>query len=173
VIHVIAGDDYRTDYALQLYEQGYGKVLFFTGGWCERHQYHHGEHGKAKALAQGVASHAIAFDDSSVTSTYLEAERLKSWVAHSPTPVRSVIVVSDPFHMRRARWAYRKVLGESIAVQTAPVPFERTPYQRRWWTDQESRRYVQEEYKKLAYYILRYQISRGRFHDWLASKDRE
>ena len=25
VIHVIAGDDYRTDYAIQLYKQGYGK----------------------------------------------------------------------------------------------------------------------------------------------------
>ncbi len=34
VIHVIAGDDYRTDYAIQLYKKGYGKELFFTGGWC-------------------------------------------------------------------------------------------------------------------------------------------
>ena len=29
VIHVIAGDDYRTDYASQLYKKGYGKVIFF------------------------------------------------------------------------------------------------------------------------------------------------
>src|SRR6185369_3491184 len=34
VIHVIAGDDYRTDYAIQLYKQGYAKTIFFTGGWC-------------------------------------------------------------------------------------------------------------------------------------------
>ena len=32
VIHVIAGEDYRTDYAIQLYKEGYGKTLFFTGG---------------------------------------------------------------------------------------------------------------------------------------------
>jgi hypothetical protein len=29
VIHVIAGDDYRTDYAIQLYKQEYGEKLFF------------------------------------------------------------------------------------------------------------------------------------------------
>ena len=31
VIHVIAGNDYRTDYAIQLYKQGYAKTIFFTG----------------------------------------------------------------------------------------------------------------------------------------------
>lgn len=173
VIHVIAGEDNRTDYALQLYKQGYGKMLFFTGGWCQIHHYYHGEHAEARSLAQGIAMNAIAFDDSSVTSTYMEAEKLKEWMAHSPTPIHSVIVVSDPFHMRRARWTYKKVLGHNIEVQMAPVPFELTSYRRHWWTDQASRKYVQDEYKKLAYYILRYQISTGKFRDWLASKDRE
>jgi uncharacterized SAM-binding protein YcdF (DUF218 family) len=173
VIHVIAGEDYRTDYAIRLYKQGYGKILFFTGGWCETHHYYHGEHAKARSLAQDIPTNAIAFDDSSVTSTYLEAEKLKEWMAHSPTPIHSVIVVSDPFHMRRARWAYKKVLGNSIEVQMAPVPFEWTSYRRYWWTDQRSRKYVQDEYKKFVYYILRYQISTGKFQDWLASMDRE
>ncbi len=172
-IHVIAGDDYRTDYALRLYKQGYGKMLFFTGGWCKTHQYHHGEHAKARALAQGIAIDTIAFDDSAVTSTYMEAEKLKNWIAHSSTPIHSVIVVSDPFHMRRARWAYKKVLGDNVEVQMAPVPFEQTPYRRFWWRDRASRKYVQDEYEKLAYYILRYGISRGKFRDWLASMDRE
>ena len=31
VIHVISGPDDRTDYAIQLYKQGYGKQIFFTG----------------------------------------------------------------------------------------------------------------------------------------------
>jgi uncharacterized SAM-binding protein YcdF (DUF218 family) len=173
VIHVIAGEDYRTDYAIQLYKQGYGEMLFFTGGWCVYHHYKHGEHAEARSLAQGIPMNAIAFDDSSVTSTYTEAEKLKEWIAHSPKPIHSVIVVSDPFHMRRARWTYKKVLGGNIEVQMAPVPFEWTSYRRRWWTDQASRRYVREEYEKYGYYILRYQISTGKFHDWLVSMDRE
>ncbi len=173
VIHVIAGDDYRTDYAVQIFKQGRGKMIFFTVGWCDEHQVHHGQHGRERSMAQGVPSDAIAYDDSSVTSTYDEAERLKEWIARRPTPVHSVIVVSDPFHMRRARWAYRKVLGKKIEVQMAPVPFEMTPLRRRWWTDWRGRHYVRDEYEKLVYYILRYQITRGKVRDWLASMDRE
>jgi uncharacterized SAM-binding protein YcdF (DUF218 family) len=114
---------------------------------------------------------AIAMDDSSITSTYMEAERLKEWIAHRPYPVQSVILVSDPFHMRRARWTYQKVLGAGIAIEMAPVPFDRTPYQRLWWKDQLSRQNVQEEYSKLLYYLFRYQLSWGFFRDWLVSLD--
>jgi uncharacterized SAM-binding protein YcdF (DUF218 family) len=171
IIHVIAGDDYRTDYAIQLYKQGYGKTLFFTGGWCKFHLYNHGEHAETLSLTQGVALSAIAYDDSEVMSTYMEAERLKVWIAHSPIPIRSVIVVSDPFHMRRARWTYKKVLGESIEVQMALVPFEKTPYLQRWWLDPLSKKYVMDEYLKLIYYFLRYQNSDGSLGRWLALFD--
>jgi uncharacterized SAM-binding protein YcdF (DUF218 family) len=115
----------------------------------------------------------IAFDDAKVTSTYMEAEKLKEWIEGNPYPVESLIVVSDPFHMRRAGWAYRKVFGNQIQLQMAPVPFERTPFQRAWWQDPDSRRNVLEEYSKLIYYLFRYQYSRGNFKEWLASFDTE
>jgi uncharacterized SAM-binding protein YcdF (DUF218 family) len=173
VIHVIAGEDYRTDYAIQLYKEGYGKVLFFTGGWCKIHGYNHGEHAEELSLAEGIPLGAIAFDDSTVTSTYMEAGRLQEWVEHNPYPVQSLIVVSDPFHMRRVRWTYRKVFGDQIQLQTAPVPFDLTPYQHAWWKDPGSRQNVREEYSKLIYYLFRYQYSWGFFRDWLASLDTE
>jgi uncharacterized SAM-binding protein YcdF (DUF218 family) len=171
VIHVIAGPDDRTDYAIQLYKQGYGKLIFFTGGWCTYHDLYHGQHGRELALQQGVPPEAIAIDDSWVTSTYSEVVRLKEFVAQSPTPIRSVIVVSDAYHMRRARWTYEKLLGDQVRVQMAPVPFEVSPYQRRWWTDKASREYVKEEYLKMAYYYARYQLSWGPLKEWLASFD--
>jgi uncharacterized SAM-binding protein YcdF (DUF218 family) len=172
-IHVIAGDDYRTDYAIQLYKQGYARRIFFTGGWCRFHGYYHGLHGQEVSLAQGVLPQDIAFDETTVISTYDEAERLKEWIDQSPVPIRSVIVVSDPFHMRRARWTYRKILGNSVEVQMAPVPFSQTPFQRVWWTDRASRKYVEDEYKKYAYYLARYQYSWGRLQKWLVSLDSE
>lgn len=116
---------------------------------------------------------AIASDDAKVLSTYMEAERLKEWIANHPQSVRSVIVVSDPFHMRRVRWTYQKVLGEYIELQMAPVPFDLTPYHHTWWKDQMSRQNVREEYSKLLYYLVRYQYSWGFFKDWLASLDTE
>lgn len=171
VIHVIAGDDYRTDYAFQLYQQGYGKTIFFTGGWCDIHLYEHGAHAREKALAQGLPLDSIASDELAVMSTYMEAERLKEWIEKNPSTVKSIIVVSDPFHMRRARWAYQKVFNDQIQIQMAPVPFDRTPFQLTWWKDVESKRYVQEEYFKLIFYLIRYQYSWGPFRDWLASFD--
>jgi hypothetical protein len=50
MIHVIAGEDYRTDYAIQLYQEGYAGQIFFTGGWCSKHQVNHAEHGKELSL---------------------------------------------------------------------------------------------------------------------------
>ena len=172
VIHVIAGPDDRTDTAIQLYKQGYGKTIFFTGGWCKHHNLYHGQHGRDLALEQGVPQEAIAFDDSEVTSTYAEVVRLKEYITQSQAPVRSVIVVSDAFHMRRARWTYRHVLGDQISVQMAPVPFSSSPYQRRWWTDKASQRYVKDEYLKMLYYYARYQFNLGPLNGWLVSLDR-
>ncbi len=49
----------------------------------------------------------------------------------------------------------RKVLGEGMEILMALVPFEQTPYQRQWWTDEASRKYVKEEYQEMAYYSMR------------------
>ncbi len=173
LIHVIAGEDHRTDYAIHLYKLGYGKGIFFTGGWCTIHNYYHGEYGRKRALDQGVPSGVIAFDDSRVTSTYSEVLRLKEFIEKSPNPVHSIMVVSDPHHMRRARWAYRRVLGKEIRLEMAPVPFTLTSYRHRWWTDRDSREMVKDEYLKFVYYIARYQLSWGFLQEWLASLDRD
>lgn len=171
VIHVIAGEDYRTDYAFQLYQRGYGKTIFFTGGRCESHLTGHGARAKEKAIAQGVPVDSIAFDDSDVMSTYMEAEKLKEWIERNSYSVQSIIVVSDPFHMRRARCAYRRVFGDKVQLQMAPVPFKLTPYQSTWWKNVKSREYVQDEYFKFIFYLFRYKYSWGFFKDWLASFD--
>ena len=173
VIHVIAGPDEQTDYAIQLYREGYGKRIFFTGGWCPFHKLWHGQHGRERALQSGIPSKAIAIDDSPVTSTYAEVMRLREFIDHSEALIQSVIGVSDPYHMRRACWTYRQVLGDKVALCMAPVPFELSPYKRRWWTDMGSRRMVKDEYMKIVYYYARYRFSRGWLKDWLASLDRD
>jgi uncharacterized SAM-binding protein YcdF (DUF218 family) len=173
VIHVIAGEDYRTDYAISLYQQGLGRRLYFTGGWCNFHHYYHGRHGMERARSQGVPEQAIVIDDVPVKSTYDEAVRLKVYIEENPLSFQSVIVVSDPFHMRRVHWTYQRVLGEDIVVLMAPVPFDRTPYQRVWWKSSKSIQMVRDEYLKNVYYFFRYQLAFGKLRDWLASLDRD
>ncbi|HEX9261116.1 MAG TPA: YdcF family protein [Candidatus Bathyarchaeia archaeon] len=168
VIHVIAGDDYRTDYAIQLYQEGLAKTIFFTGGLCKYHGYYHGEHGLELALSLGVPGEAVAIDDTSVMSTYDEAVLLKKYLDENQPTARTIIVVSDPFHMRRVRWTYQHIFGKGYEVILAPVPFDQTPLKPRWWTDPGSKQYVLDEYKKLVYYFFRYQLSMN----WLSVLDK-
>jgi uncharacterized SAM-binding protein YcdF (DUF218 family) len=172
LIHVIAGPDYRSDYAIQLYKEGYAKLIFFTGTWCPIHKVNHSDHGKERAIEQGVPSSAIVIDGAEIATTYSEAVRLKEYISKSPIPIHSIIIVSDPYHMRRARWAYKKVLGEQIIVQMAPVPFEQLPYPPRWWSYWESRDMVRDEYVKTVFYLFRYQFSWGPLRNWLATFDK-
>lgn len=117
---------------------------------------------------------SVAIDGSWVTRTYSEALRLKADVDGVGQPgIRSAIVMGDAHHLRRARWAYRRVLGEGIALRMAPMPLDRSPYQQRWWTDAASRQFVWGEYRKIVYYHLRYRYSWGVFREWLASLDTE
>jgi len=158
VIHVIAGNDYRTEYAILLYKQGLARKIFFTGGWCTFHKYNHGEHGMQLALSQGVPPEAIAFDDSPVLSTYDEAILFKKYLDKNLPASQTIIVVSDPFHMRRARWTNEMIFGKGMKISMLPVPFDQTPFKQRWWTDGASRRYVRDEYIKMVFYYFRYQL---------------
>lgn len=172
VIHVISGENYRAEYGIQLYSRGYGKVLFFTGGWCPYHNINHAQQSKGMALAQGVSSNAIVTDEAEIDSTYAEAIRLKEWIDLQPQPVNAIMVVSDPHHMRRARWTYKRIFGDEVKIIMAPVPFEMSMHQRQWWKDEASKRMIRDEYLKFGFYLARYQLSRGKLRDWLANFDK-
>jgi uncharacterized SAM-binding protein YcdF (DUF218 family) len=173
VIHVISGPDYRTYYGLQLYKDGYSKFLFFTGGWCAEIQGVHADRSRQQAIEQGIPIEEIGSDPYQVTSTYQEAQRLKLWIDQSQTPIHSVIIVSDQHHMRRARWTYQQVLGKNVKLIMAPVPFDQTPFQKRWWVDDASRTMVRDEFMKLIYYYARYEFAWGPIKEWLATLDTE
>jgi uncharacterized SAM-binding protein YcdF (DUF218 family) len=171
ILHVISGPDYRSDYGIELVKEGYASDIFFTGGWCDEIQGYHGERGRARALDQGLSGSEVAIDDSKVVSTYEEATLLKKYLDATSRQVHSIIVVSDPYHMRRVEWTYQMIFGPSVKIILAPVPFERTPFKENWWTDAESTRNVEEEYIKLGYSILRYQVGFKPLSSWLASMD--
>jgi len=148
VIHVLGGRFERTYYALQLYQQGYGRNLFFTGKEVAPLL-------KNYAAGQGIpATHIINFE-SRATNTYQEALELKQLLDNEAT-VQSVIVVSSPYHMRRVRWTFTQVLDHKTRIQFAPVPFRQTSDHQQWWTDQKSWEHVVKEYLKLLFYYVKH-----------------
>lgn len=159
LIHVLGGGADRIPYGIQLYRQGYGQKIFFTGGGSvqtDTAEYRTViEYAEDVARAQGVDLAGLIADSSSAASTYDEAIELKQ-VLESHPDIRSVIIVSEPYHLRRVRWTFEKVIGDRADLQYAAVPFSSTHYQSRWWDDESSAEFVRDEYLKLLYYWLRY-----------------
>ncbi len=172
LITASSGPEYRIIYAAELYKKGLGPVLFYTGGYSEENQRSEATWSKYLALITGVPEEAIVIDETTVISTYQEAVLLQKYIDANPGTVHSIILVTDAYHTRRAKWIYQKVLGEEMQILTAPVPFERTPLSKSWWKDAESRRFVFNEHLKYIYYVFRYEIATGSLQKWLSRFDR-
>lgn len=157
LIHVLGGEVDRIDYAVQLYKAGVGRKLFFTGGRIEIPLVDttYSRLAQQYAIAKGVRSEDVLPHESRATSTYEEALELKAFL-ESGVQVKSVIIVSSPYHMRRARWTFTKVLGDRVTFQFAPVPFEMSRHKQRWWMDEWSLNLVLTEYLKIPFYYVNY-----------------
>jgi uncharacterized SAM-binding protein YcdF (DUF218 family) len=89
-------------------------------------------------------------------NTYEEALELNQFLGRDSS-VQSVIVVSSPYHMRRAQGTFQEVLGDQVALQFAPVPFAMARHQQQWWLDAGSRKMVMGEYFKILFLASRCQ----------------
>lgn len=172
LITAVSGPEYRILYAAELYMRGLGKTLFFTGGFSDENNRVEASWSKVVATTNGVPPEAIVIDESAVISTYEEAVLVKAYLDAHPDSINSVTVVTDPYHSRRARWIYQKVLGDEVRVLMAPVPRNRTGFAKYWWTDAHSRKLVWNEYVKLVFYKLRYDLASGSFQKWLSQFDK-
>ena len=114
-----------------------------------------------------IPGEAIAIDENAVLTTHDEAVLLKNYIDAHPDTGKTVALVTDPWHARRARWIYQKVLGDDITLYMLPVLRTRTDFPKYWWTEASSRQRVWNEYVKLGFYLFRYQIATGYFRSWL------
>ncbi len=147
---VLAGDpDYeRTATAARLVLSGQARLLVLTGG--ERGPGDSAASLRDRALALGVPAERIRSEATS-HSTH------EAMVALAPLlrteGARSVIVVTSPYHQRRAAAAARRA-WPGIAVRSWPA--SPTAWKAEgWWRDGARRRVVIGEYVKLAYYWAR------------------
>jgi uncharacterized SAM-binding protein YcdF (DUF218 family) len=157
LIHVLGGDVERIDYGIELYKQGYGKKILFTGGRVELPLVNatYSQLAQEYAESKGVPAEAILPDESMATSTYEEVLELQE-ILKNDSSLQSLIIVSSPYHLRRARWIFNKILGHHVKLQFAPVPFEKSRHKQRWWTNELSLQTVVNEYLKMPFYILKY-----------------
>ena len=153
-IVVLGGDDGdRALRALALYREGYAPTIVLTG--LERGDAAPPAHMTWRAeilAARGVPKSALRFEVESRNS-YTEATNVLALMRKQGW--RTVIVVSDPPHMRRLAWTWERTFKGSdlnyALVPTMPPWW----FPGEWWRDEKSGSFVIMEYIKLAYYIAK------------------
>ncbi len=139
----------RTKAAARLVRDGEARLLVLTGG--EPWPGDSAASLRETALHEGVPGERIRFENQS-------ADTRESLVNVVPIlreeGVRTLILVTSPFHQRRACLAARRALP-GLRIVNRPVRTRPWPPVRPWWRDAATRGIVFREYAKLVYYGLR------------------
>lgn len=118
----------RLNEALILYQTGRVRRIIFTGGTPKPGYLTEAEVGRKFALAHGIPAKAILLDTES-RSTWQNLTNAKKLV--TAAKLDTVLVVSDPLHMRRAMR-----MATDIGLHAKPAPTTSSRYQSwRYWSN--------------------------------------
>jgi uncharacterized SAM-binding protein YcdF (DUF218 family) len=105
-------------------------------------------------LSNNVPEAAMEAIGDGVTSTYDESRAVRAWV--EKTGAKSLIIPTDLFHTRRARWLFHKELkGTGAEVRIVAVntrQYDAT----NWWKNEQGLIAFQNEWIKSLYYHWKY-----------------
>ncbi|RME72560.1 MAG: YdcF family protein [Verrucomicrobia bacterium] len=154
-IVVLAGSiDSRPQAAADLYQAGYAPRIIITvtpsGGFMTPGE----DIATHVILNRGVPKEAFEILTTPVRSTYDEAVSVAAWAReHGAT---RLLVVTDPFHTRRARWAFKRVCTpygiEVTTVAAPPLDYSID----RWWENEFSLVEFPNDVMKYILYRFKY-----------------
>jgi uncharacterized SAM-binding protein YcdF (DUF218 family) len=153
-IVVLLGDaEPRATRAAELYRQGLAPVVLVTSsgdGGKQTDQY------RKILIRQGVPAEAVRIIPGVVDSTRDEALRTRDYLRGHPE-IRRVIVVTTDYHTGRARWTFRRTLGDldrEVDVHAAAAENPNIDSSN-WYTSASGRGvYLTEGLKYMGYVIL-------------------
>ena len=159
-IVVLAGTPERAFYAAELYKAGHAKTVLVSIPVRERAFLMLDELGIAFPRMEeiyrqvlersGVPSDRIVMFGRGSASTYEEARVLSGLIRESRP---RLLVVTSPYHVRRASLILKDVMGPAAAdITVVGSPHE--PFPARWWTSQDAARNVVLELVKIAFYCV-------------------
>ncbi|MGH9880929.1 MAG: YdcF family protein [Pyrinomonadaceae bacterium] len=149
----------RASLAADLYKAGQSSRIILTnddqrGGWSnadQRNPYFY-ESAARELRRFGVPDGAIVVVPQPVSSTRDEALLMRDYCERNQ--LQSILVVSSPYHSRRALRTFRRVFGGSDKTigLMAPGPGWQSPSPALWWRYRRGWAMVAGEYLKLGYY---------------------
>ena len=153
VIVVIPGNEteYSVSYGAKLFKEGWARKdkIILSGGnaiW----KYTWSSLMKEQAFSLGVPGNAIFLEEKS-SSTKENALFTKEIIKkHRYT---SLILVTSPYHSKRANIIFRKSMGNEIKVLSAPSEESRFQF-KDWWKREKDRKAVFTEFFKLFWFSV-------------------
>lgn len=134
----------RIDHGIWLYQNGYVDLLILTGGVGEGEMTSDAYAARCYALEQGVPDTAILMEE---TSTITQENIFQAKQIADQVQVRTVLVVSDPLHMKRAM-----LMAHDAGIEAYSSPTRTTRYQT-WKTKLPF--LIREEFFYVGYRIVR------------------
>ncbi len=156
VVALAGGGRSRVTGAAQLLEEGQASWLIVTNMPLNTPgiRVSYADLMRSEAIWQGVPEDRILQAPGTVRTTYEEAEAVRRLAEERG--FRSLTVVTDSFHTRRAMMAFRDAFAGSsidVFVQPARLGWYQPSV---WWQDRDSLRETWTEYLKLALYLVGY-----------------
>ena len=121
----------RAAEAIALYKQGWADTLIFSGAAADTSGPSNAEVMRRQAINAGIPSSAIEVETSAQT-TKENASRTKQLLMKSGSGVRRVILVTSPYHQRRASLEFQALAGDGITVLNHPTPND-PDWPAVWW----------------------------------------
>jgi len=149
VIVVLAGEETeRVEYGVKLFKEGWARKdrIILAGGplvW----KYTWASLMKEHAISLGAPKNAILLEDKSRTTE--EDVRFTKEILNKHG-YKSCILVTSPYHSRRATRIFRKIMGDKIIVISAPVEKSWFSFDE-WWKRRRDRARVLDEYSKFIW----------------------
>lgn len=119
----------RAAEAINLYKHGWGKYLIFSGAAFDSDSPSNATVMKRQALAAGVPADAIITENFART-THQNAEKINPVTERYH--LKRLILVTSPYHQRRAGLEFRKFVGPSVTVLNHPAPHD-PDWPWYWW----------------------------------------
>jgi len=130
IVAVSGGDTIaRTDEAIQLFKDGWGDRLIFSGAAADTTGPSNALAMKKYAQESGVPDEKISIEEFSQTTA---ENALNTGLFIKRHQIKKIILVTSAYHQKRASLEFRARLGDSVVIVNHPVAHDRqwTSY---WW----------------------------------------
>ncbi len=137
----------RTREAVRLYNQNYAPKLLFSGAAQDKSGPSNAAAMRAAAITAGVPAEDILIEEASTTTAQNAAQTAP--LIHS-MKANSIILVTSPYHQRRASLNFRQILGPTIAIINHSAA-DSSWRKNSWWSNAYTLKLTTSELQKTLY----------------------